>query len=67
MLKTTELSRYSTAKRTSLETYYNVFYGDVTEMNLKLPKEDYIQLIVDIPYGFQMAGSSYDDEPFKSK
>ena len=49
------------------DLFYNVFCGDVADMISKLPKKDYSLLIADIPYGFQMAGSSYDDEPFRFK
>ena len=30
-----------------------------------LPKRQYTLLIVDIPYGFRITGSMYDDEHFK--
>ena len=30
-----------------------------------LPKKGYSLLIVDIPYGFRLAGSANDEEPFK--
>ena len=33
----------------------------------KVSKKEYTVLIADIPYGFRMAGSSYDDEPFRFK
>ena len=32
-----------------------------------MPKKEYTLLIADIPYGFRMVGSSYDDEPFRFK
>ena len=32
-----------------------------------LPKKEYTLLIVDIPCGFRMDGSSYDEEPFRFK
>ena len=36
-------------------------------MTQKLPKKEYMLLIADIPYGFRMVGSSYNDEPFRFK
>ena len=30
-----------------------------------LPKRHYTLLVVDIPYGFRITGSMYDDVPFK--
>ena len=47
--------------------YYNVVCGDVIDMIQKVPKKEYTLLIADIPYGFRMAGSTYDDEPFRFK
>ena len=65
--KMMELSRNSGTKKISFELYYNVYYVDVLEIIQTVPKKDYTLLIVDIPYGFCMAGSSYDDEPFRFK
>ena len=59
--------KFSHKKDITKDLYYNVFCGDVADMNLKLPKKDYSLLIANIPYKFRMAGSSYDDEPFKFK
>ena len=39
----------------------------MADMNLTLPRKYYTLLIVDIPYGYRMAGSSYNDEPFRFK
>ena len=58
--------KFNHKKDITRDLYYNVFCGDVADMNLKLPK-DYSLLIQNIPYRFQMAGSSYDDEPFRFK
>ena len=44
---------------------YGVFSGDVADMGNLLPKKDYSLLIADIPYGFRLAGSVNDEEPFK--
>ena len=59
--------KFSQKKDITRELYYNVYCGDVAEMIQKLPKKEYTLLIADIPYGFRMAGSSYDDEPFRFK
>ena len=32
-----------------------------------MPKKEYTLMIADIPYGFGMAGSTYDDEAFRFK
>ena len=48
------------------ELYYNVYCGDVAEMIQMLLKE-YTLLIANIPYGFRMAESSYDEERFRFK
>ena len=61
------LKKFSHKKDITKDLFYNVFCGDVAEMSSKLPKKDYSLLIADIPYGFRMAGSSYDDEPFRFK
>ena len=58
--------KFSHKKDITRELFYNVYCGDMVEMIQKLPKE-YTLLIEDIPYGFHMAGSSYDDEPFRFK
>ena len=44
---------------------YGVFCGDVVDMGTLLPKKDYSLLVADIPYGFRLAGSFNDEEPFK--
>ena len=59
--------KFNHKKDITRELYYNVYCGDVAEMLQKLPKKEYTLLIADIPYGFRMAGSSYDDEPFRFK
>ena len=61
------LKKFSHKKDITKDLFYNVFCGDVAELSSKLPKKDYSLLIADIPYGFRMAGSSYDDEPFRFK
>ena len=61
------LKKFSHKKHITKDLYYNVFCGDVANMSSKLPKKDYSLLIADIPYGFRMAGSSYNDEPFRFK
>ena len=61
------LKKFSHKKNITKDLFYNVFCGDVAEMSSKLPKKDYSLLIADIPYGFRMAGSSYDNEPFQFK
>ena len=59
--------KFSHKKDFTQDLYYNVTYGDVIEMIQKVPKKEYTLLIADIPYGFRMAGSTYDDEPFRFK
>ena len=44
---------------------YVVFSGDVADMTKLLPKKDYTLMIADIPYGFRLAGSVNDEEPYK--
>ncbi len=44
---------------------YAVFSGDVADMTKLLPKKDYTLMIADIPYGFRLAGSVNDEEPYK--
>jgi DNA modification methylase len=61
------LKKFSHKKDITKDLFYNVFCGDVTELSSKLPKKEYSLLVADIPYGFRMAGSSYDDEPFRFK
>ena len=58
--------KFSHKKDITRELYYNVYCGDVAEMVQMLSKE-YTLLVADIPYGFRMAGSSYDEEPFRFK
>ena len=43
------------------QLHYSVFYGEVGNMLSILPKRHYTLLIVDIPYGFRIMGSMYDD------
>ena len=59
--------KFSHKKDITQDLYYNVYCGDVAEMIHILPTKEYILLIVDIPYGFCMVGSTYDDEPFMFK
>ena len=40
---------------------------NVADMNKKFPRKDYMLLISDIQYGFEMTGSPYDEEPFRFK
>ena len=47
------------------QLHYSVFNGDVSQMLELLPRRHYTLLIADIPYGFRIAGSTYDDVPFK--
>ena len=61
------LKKFSHKKDITKDLFYNVFCGDVAELSSKLPKKEYSLLVADIPYGFRMAGSSYDDEPFRFK
>ena len=61
------LKKFSHKKDITKDLFYNVFCEDMAELSSKLPKKDYSLLTVDIPYGFRMAGSSYDDEPFRFK
>ena len=58
---------FSHKKDITQDLYYNVICGDVIEMIQKVLKKEYTLLIANIPYGFRMAGSSYNDEPFKFK
>ena len=44
---------------------YSVYCGDVAEMTRLLPRKEYSLMIADIPYGFRLAGSINDEEPFK--
>ena len=59
--------KFNHKKDITRELYYNVYCGDVAEMIQMLSKKEYTLLIADIPYGFRMAGSSYDDDPFRFK
>ena len=61
------LKKFSHKKDITKDLFYNVFCGDVAELSSKLPKKEYSLLVADIPYGFRMAGSPYDDEPFRFK
>ena len=58
--------KFSHKKDITRELYYNVYCSDVAEMIQMLVKE-YTFLVADIPYGFRMARSSYDEEPFRFK
>ena len=44
---------------------YRIYCGDVSEMQRLLPRKDYSLMIADIPYGFRLAGSINDEEPYK--
>ena len=44
--------------------FYNVYNRDVADMLQVFPKKDYTLLVAYIPYGFRMAGLSYDATPF---
>ena len=44
-----------------------MYCGDVAEMIQMVLKKEYTLLVHDIPYGFHMAGSTYDEEPFRFK
>ena len=52
------LKKFSYKKDITRDQYYNIYYGDVAKMVLKLPKKEYTLLIANIPYGFRMVGSS---------
>ena len=45
--------------------YYSVFNGEVGNMLNILPKRHYTLLIANIPYGFRITRSMYDDFPYK--
>ena len=45
--------------------HYSVFNGEVGNMPCILPKRHYTLLITDIPYGFWITRSMYDDLPYK--
>ena len=47
------------------QLYYSVFNGEVANMLDILPKRHYTLLIIDIPYGFRITGSMYDDVSYK--
>ena len=47
------------------QLHYSVFHGEVGNMLSILPKRHYTLLIVDIPYGFRITGSMYDDVSYK--
>ena len=47
------------------QLHYSVFHGEVGNMLSILPKRHYTLLIADIPYGFRITGSMYDDMPYK--
>ena len=61
------LKKFSHKLDVTKDLFYNVYNSDVADMLQVLPKKDYTLLIADIPYGFRMAGSSYDDTPFLFK
>ena len=60
------LKKFSHKKDITKDLYYSILCGDVADMSSKLPK-DYSLLNAYIPYRFQIADSSYDDEPFRFK
>ena len=64
---TTSHVAFSHKKDITRELYYNVYCGDMVEMIQMLLTKEYTLRIADTPYGFRMAGSSYDDEPFRFK
>ena len=47
------------------QLHYSVLNREVANMLSILPKRHYTLLIADIPYGFHITGSIYDDKPFK--
>ena len=47
------------------QLHYSVFHGDVANMLDILPKRHYTLLVADIPYGFRITGSMFDDVSFK--
>ena len=47
------------------QLHYSVFNEEVGNMISILPKRHYTLLIVDIPYGFRITGSMYDNVPYK--
>ena len=47
------------------QLYYSVYNSDVGNMLDILPKWHYTLLVADIPYGFRVSGSTYDDVPYK--
>ena len=59
--------KFSRKKDITGDLYYNVDCGDVVDMIQKLPKKEYTLIVADIPCGFRMAGSIFDDEPFRFK
>ena len=56
--------KFSHKKDIICDLYYNVYCGDMADMKEKLPRKDYTLLISYIPYGFRMAWSMYNEEPF---
>ena len=47
------------------QLYYSVYNGDVGNMLDILPKRHSRLLVMDIPYGFRIMGSTYDGVPSK--
>ena len=47
------------------QLYYSVYNDDVNNMFDILPKTHYTLLVEDIPDGFKISGSTYDDMPYK--
>ena len=47
------------------KSYYSVYNGNVGNMLDILPKRHYTLLVADIPYGFRISGSTFDDVPYK--
>ena len=61
------MKKFSHKLDVTKDLFYNVYNSDVADMLEVLPKKDYTLVIADIPYGFRMAGSSYDETPFLYK
>ena len=47
------------------QLYYSVYNGDVGNMLDILPKRHYTLVVADIPYGFRITSSTYDDVLYK--
>ncbi len=46
---------------------YQVIHGDCTKLVDCIKAQDFTLIIADIPYGFKIKDSRFDDEPFKVK